>query len=109
MLFVEICVNNLFIFLVSFKTIFQSWFLSNGNLIFFPDIILFKFFIIISFFCVSVCSVLFGYVFFRFLLLCGSFRPDFTCFSVCCMSIIVLGSFCYDCIFTFRCISNISR
>ena len=38
MLPVEICVVNSFIFSVSTLTILQSWFLSDGNLVFFSDI-----------------------------------------------------------------------
>ena len=70
------------IFSVSALTVFQCWFLNDVNLVFFSDIILFNFSIIISS-CVSICSVWFGCMFFRLLLLCGSIRLDCFCFSVC--------------------------
>ena len=41
LLFVELCVNNLFIFSVSISIVFQSWLLRDGNVVFFSDIILF--------------------------------------------------------------------
>ena len=59
--FVEICVNNpfyLFIFFPVFAlTVFQSWFLSDVNLVFFLAIILIKFSRIISSSYVRACSV----------------------------------------------------
>ena len=96
MLFVEICVSNSFIFSVSALTIFQPWFLSYGNLVFFSDIILFKISIFIFASCVSLCSVWFGCVVLRLLLLYRSFRLECSCFSVFNVSIIVLESCCLD-------------
>ena len=68
MFFVEICVNNTFIFSVSAFTVLQSMFLSDSNLIFFSYVTLFKFYKFISSSCVCVCSAWFGYVVFRLLL-----------------------------------------
>ena len=48
MLFVEICINNSFVFSIYALTVFQSWFLSDGNLVFFSDIILFNISVFIS-------------------------------------------------------------
>ena len=63
MLFVGIYVNNFFIFLVSVLTVFQSWLLRDGSVVFFSDNV----FLIVSTFifsyCVSVCFV-FGCVVF---------------------------------------------
>ena len=109
MVFVEMCVTNSFIFSVSALTVFQSWFLSHGNLVFFLDIILFRFSTIICSSCVTVCSVWFWCVLFRFLFLCGSIRWECSCFSVFVVSIIILGSCCFDSIFIWWCISRISR
>ena len=39
--FVQICVNNLFIFSIFTLTIFQPWFTIEGNVVFFSDIIFF--------------------------------------------------------------------
>ena len=95
-------------FTVSTLTIFLSWFLSDGNLVFFSDIILLKFSIFISSFCFSVCSMRFGCVVFRLLLVCSSFQLESSYFLVVSESIIVLGSCCLDSIFTFWCVSNSS-
>ena len=69
MLFVEVCVDNSSIFSVSALSVFQSWFFSNGYLVFFSDINLFNFSIFISSSCVSVCSMWCDCVVFRSLLL----------------------------------------
>ena len=79
-------------FSVSALTIFQSWFLSDGNLVFFSDKILLNISILIFSSCVSLCSVWFGYVVFRLLLLCGIFRLECSRFSLFGVSIIVFGS-----------------
>ena len=55
MLVVELCVRNSFIFSVSALTVLQFWFLRDGNVVFFSDIILLKFSIFIPS-CVSDCS-----------------------------------------------------
>ena len=93
MLFVEICVNKSFIFSVSALTVFQSWFLSDSNVVFFSDIILFMISIFIFFSCVSL-SVLFECVVFLLLFVCISVLLEVSCFSLFGMSIIVLG-FCW--------------
>ena len=62
MFFVEICANNLSIFWVSLLTVFQSWFLSDRNEVFFSDLTLLIISILFS--CITLCSVLFG---------CGTF------------------------------------
>ena len=59
----------------------QSWFLNDGNLVFFSDVVLFKCSLFISSFCVSVCSAWFSCVVFQLLLLCSSFRLEFSCFQ----------------------------
>ena len=108
-LFVEIYVNSSFIFSIFASAVFQSWFLSDGNLVFFSDIILFQVSIFISSCCVCVCLVWFGCVIFRLLLLCGSFWLKCSSFSLFAVLIIVLRSYCLDSRFIFWCISNISR
>ena len=83
-------------------------FLSDGNQVFFPYIILFRFSKFISSSCVSVCFMWFGYVVFRLLLVCGLFRLECSCFSMFTESVIILV-FCFDSIFVFWRISCISR
>ena len=111
MLFVEKCVNNSFIFF-SFRRVFQSYFfvcVCDGNVVFFLYTILFKCFKFISYSYVSVCSVWFGGVVFRLLLVCGSFRLDCSCLSIFGMTVIVLMSCCLDWLFVFWRISSNSR
>ena len=92
MFFVEICVNSSFIlfyfilFLVSVLNIFQSWFLSESNVGFLSDIILF----INSIFLFSPCANIFCGV-----RMCGvsiiiTLRVS-SCFSVFSVSVIELG------------------
>ena len=100
MFFFEIYVNNSFIFFNFYLDCFPVF----G---FFSDIILFKISIFISS-SASVYCVLFEWVTFRLLFLCGSFRLECSCFSVFSVLIIVLGSCCLDSLFIFWCISNIS-
>ena len=68
MSFVEIFINKSFTFLVSNLTVLQSWFLSEGNVVFFSDMILliistFIFFILVPMFasvyllCIGHCHV----------------------------------------------------
>ena len=52
-------------FSVSALTVFSSWFLNDGNLVFFSDIILFIISIFIFSSCVNVCFLLFGCIVFR--------------------------------------------
>ena len=54
-------------------------------------------------------SVWFGWVVFGLFLRCGSLTLESYCFSVFCVSIINLRSFCLDTLFILGCISNISR
>ena len=108
MFFVEIYVNTSFIFSVSYLTLLQFMFLSDGKVIFYSSIILFKLskFIVCS--CVSVCSLLFWCVVFLFLLVCSSFRLDCSYSSILGVSDIVLMSR-LDLLFVFWRISSISR
>ena len=82
MLFVEICINNSFIFSVFALTIFLSWFLKESRVVFFSDIILFTVSVFIFSSCVWVCSVVFRCVVFRLPLLCVSIWLGCSCFSV---------------------------
>ena len=79
-------------FSVSVLTVFQSWFFCDDNVVFFSDIILFITFTFIISSGISLYSVWFGCVVFRFLLFWGSVLLEGSCFSVFSVSIIVLGS-----------------
>ena len=57
--FVEIFVNKLFTFLVLDLTVLQSWFLRDGNVVFFSDMILLMVFTLVFFSWVSVCVCMF--------------------------------------------------
>ena len=87
----------------------QSWFHSDGSVVFFTDIMLFKISIFTFSYFLSLCSVLFACVVFRLLLLFGSFPLECSCFPELGLSINVLGSCCLDFLFICWCISNISR
>ena len=104
MLFLEIFVNNSFIFFrFSAFTVLQTWFLSYGNQYSFQTKISLNF--LVSFLLYVLVFVRCGVS----ILLCSSFQFECSCFSVFGVSIIVLGSYCFDSLFTFWCISNISR
>ena len=69
MLFVEICVNNSFVFFQFLPWLFSiRWFLSDGNVVFFSGIILFIISVFIFSSCVGLCSVWFDRMVFRLLL-----------------------------------------
>ena len=104
MLFVEICV-----FSVSTMTVFQSWFLIDGNVVLFSDMILFKISTLLFSSCVSVTSIMFGCVVFWLLLLGISIWLAGSAFSVVSVSVTALVSSWHVCQFICWCISNISR
>ena len=101
MLFVEISFNYSFIFSVFAFTALQSLVLSDGNLVFFSDIILLNFSMFFSSSYVSACYVWFDCVVFRSFLLCDSFSLDCSCFSVFGMTFIVTWFCCCDSLFIF--------
>ena len=104
MLFIDIFVNNLFIFSVSLLTVF----LRDGNMVLFSDIILY---IISSFLfssCISLWSVVFKCVVFLLLLFCVSIQLKDSCFSISIILIIELWSCWHDSLFICRCTSDIS-
>ena len=106
-LFFYIYVSTWFIFSMSILTVLHSMFLSDGKVVFFLFIIIFKFSKFIFCSCASVCSTMsFGCAVFLFSEVDGSFRLDWSCLSIVGMSVIVLVS-CS--LFVFRCISSISR
>ena len=74
MLSIGIFVNKLFFFSISTKTFFQSWFLRDGNVVFFSIMIFFINPTSILSSCVNVCSVLLGLYCFSFSLFCVSIR-----------------------------------
>ena len=95
-LLIYMLVLDLF-FSVSVLTILHSMFLSDGKVVFFQFIILFKF--SLNLFFVRVCSVLFGVVFLFSEVGC-SFRLVYSCVSILSVSIlngsiIVLFSYCF--------------
>ena len=96
-------------FSVSALIVFQSWFLRDGNEVFFSDVILFIISTFIFSSCVSLCSVVFGCEVFRLILLCVSIRLEGSCFLVFSVSILVLRSCWHYSLFICWCISNIPR
>ena len=109
MSFVEICVNNSFIFSVFTLILFQFWFYRDDNIVFFWDIILFIISTVI--FHIVLVVVLWGLmcVIFRLLLLCISVRLECSCFSVFSVPIFLLDSCWFNSLFICGYIYNISR
>ena len=106
---VEICDNKPFIFSVSTLTVFQSMFLSDGDVVFFSIIIFCNSSKFLSFFvCINYLSMLFGCVGVQLLLVFDSFRKDFSCLLIFGESVIALVSCLYS-LFVFWRIYSISR
>ena len=80
----------IFFFSVSALTVFQSWFLRDGYLVFFPDIILLQVSTFTFSSCISVCSVVFRHSEFRLKLLCVSIQLEDFYFSVFAVSFLIL-------------------
>ena len=105
-IFLRIDACTWFIFSVSLLIVLHSMFLSDGKIVFYLLIILFRFSKFIFYSSVSVCSVLFGVVVLLFSEIGDSFWLDCSCLSVLGVSDIVILS-CS--LFAFWCISSISR
>ena len=93
MLFVQIFVNKSFTFLVSNLTVLQSWFLREGNVVFFSDVILFMtLFMILTFIYLSSVSIcIFVFAVFRSLSFSVRFLLAVSGFPEFCVSVTVLG------------------
>ena len=79
MLSIGIFVNNLFTFLVSDLTFFQSLLLTDGNVVFFSAMISFT---NTWFFPYNICFIFLRCMLFRFSVFCASIQLGFFCFLV---------------------------